>query len=167
MIILANMEDLEEILNIIEPIKKELLATNNLQWGSTEDDYPNANQFKNDIKSQSLYIYKEDNIIKGVISISVDNGSYDELLENSPKKSYILHRLAIKKEYRNQDIAQKLLVFCEDLARKNNILVLKADTEEKNTKMNNLFLKLNYQKIGEFEYDDYPGHYIYYEKEVR
>ena len=93
--------------------------------------------------------------------------TYDELLENSHKKSYILHRLAIKKEFRNQDIASKLLTFCEELALKNNIEVLKADTEEKNINMNNLFIKFHYKKMGEFEYDDYPGHYIYYEKEVR
>ncbi len=167
MIIEATIDDLDNILNIIEPIKKELLKTNNLQWGSTEDNYPNAIQLENDIKNENLYVYKEDNIIKGVISVSADNGYYDELLENSPKKSYILHRLAIKKEFRNQDIANKLLHFCEDLAIKNKIEILKGDTEEKNTKMNNLFLKLGYQKIGEFEYDDYPGHYIYYEKEVR
>lgn len=167
MIIQATMENLEEVLSIIEPIKNELLKTNNLQWGSTEDNYPNASQFENDIKNKSLYVYKEDNLIKGVISVSVDTGYYDELLENSPKKSYILHHLAIKKEFRNQDIANKLLQFCENLAINSNIEILKGDTEEKNTKMNNLFLKLGYQKIGEFEYDDYPGHYIYYEKEVR
>lgn len=166
MIMLAKMEDLEEILATTDEIKKELLSANNLQWGSTEENYPNRTQFENDIKNKSLYIYKEDNIIKGFISVSIDTGYYDELLENSKETSYILHRLAIKQEYRNQDIARKLLDFCEKLAIKNNIKVLKGDTEEKNLKMNSLFLKLNYKKIGEFEYDDYPGHYIYYEKEV-
>ena len=161
------MEDLEEILETTEEIKKELLAMNNLQWGSTEESYPNRTQFEHDIKNKSLYAYKEDNTIKGFISVAEDDNSYDDLLENSKETSYILHRLAIKKEYRNQDIANKLLQFCEELAIKNNIKVLKADTEEKNLKMNRLFLKLNYKKIGEFEYDDYPGHYIYYEKEIR
>ena len=167
MIMLAQMEDLEEILETTEEIKKELLATNNLQWGSTEESYPNRMQFESDIKNKSLYIYKEDNIIKGFISVAIYDGYYDELLENSKEISYIIHRLAIKQEYRNQDIAIKLLQFCEELAIKNNIKVLKGDTEEKNLKMNTLFLKLNYKKVGEFEYDDYPGHYIYYEKEVR
>lgn len=167
MILLAEMKDLDNILSIIKPIKGELLATNNLQWGSKEEDYPNANQFEQDINNKSLYIYKEDNIIKGFISVSIDTGYYDELLENSHKKSYILHRLAIKKEFRNQDIASKLLTFCEELALKNKIEVLKADTEEKNINMNNLFIKFHYKKMGEFEFDDYPGHYIYYEKEVR
>lgn len=167
MIILAQMEDLAEILETTEEIKKELLATNNLQWGSTEESYPNRMQFEQDIKNKSLYIYKEDNIIKGFISAAIDDGYYDELLENSKEISYILHRLAIKNGYRNQNIAYKLLQFCEKLAIKNNIKVLKGDTEEKNLKMNTLFLKLNYKKVGEFEYDDYPGHYIYYEKEVR
>lgn len=167
MIILAKMKDLEEIIETTEEIKKELLAKNNLQWGSTEESYPNRTQFEHDIKNKSLYIYKEDNIIKGFISVAEYDGYYDKLLENSKDTSYILHRLAIKQGYRNQDIARKLLEFCEELAIKNNIKILKADTEEKNLKMNRLFLKLDYKKIGEFEYDDYPGHYIYYEKEVR
>lgn len=166
MIMLAKMEILEDILETTNEIKKELLRENNLQWGSTEEDYPNRTQFENDIKNKSLYIYKEDNIIKGFISVALDTCDYNELLENSKETSYILHRLAIKQGYRKQDIARNLLDFCEELAIKNNIKVLKGDTEEKNLKMNSLFLKLNYQIIGEFEYDDYPGHYIYYEKEV-
>lgn len=101
MITLAKIEDLEEILATTEEIKKELLSANNLQWGSTKENYPNRTQFENDIKNNSLYIYKEDNIIKGFISVSIDTGYYDELLENSKETSYILHRLAIKQEYRN------------------------------------------------------------------
>ena len=51
-------------------------------------------------------------------------------------------------------------------AKENNIKILKGDTEISNTKMNNLFIKEGYKYIGRFSYNDYPGIYNYYEKEI-
>lgn len=162
----ANFNDIDEIMQMIDIIKEELLSENNKQWGSTIENYPNKHQFRDDITKKGLFIYKENNKIIGVISATLDNDYYKDLLDTSKKKAYILHRLAVPKEYRNKNIAKTLLNYVEELAKSNHIEVLKGDTEIKNTKMNNLFIKSGYKKIGEFEYDDYPGHYICYEKEV-
>lgn len=165
MIRLAKIDDLDKIMKIIKEIQKEMKEEKNPQWNE-EDDYPSRDKFTTDIENDSLYIYEDKDMIKGLIAIIKDNGEYDELLETTNKPAFILHRLAIKKEYRKEGIATILFNYAEELAKKNNTKLLKADTEEHNTKMNNLFTKLGYIKKGEFEYDDYPGHYIYYEKEL-
>jgi len=165
MIRLANVSDLDDIMEIIDEIKKEMKEENNPQWNE-EDDYPNKEKFISDMKKNQLYVYEDNQIIKGLIVISKED-DYQKLLKTSNKPSYILHRLAIKKEFRKEGLASSLFKYAEDLAKENNMEILKADTEEHNLKMNNLFIKLGFKKKGEFEYDDYPGHYIYYEKEIK
>ena len=166
MIIQATIENLDEINLIMDEIKEEMRNENNPQWGSTESDYPSKERLKEDIEKNRMYKYVEDNTIKGIISIVEDDGEDNELLENSHEKSYILHRLAIPKKYRKNSIATKLMRFVEEKAKDNNIKVLKSDTEVCNIKMNNLFIKEGYKYIGKFSYDDYPGVYNYYEKEI-
>jgi len=158
---LANISDLKDIMSIVKDIQLEMQKENNPQW-NIEDDYPNKDKFLGDINKNQLYVY-EDTIIKGFMVISLED-DYEELLKTTNKKAYILHRLAIRQAFRKEGLATKFFKYAEDLAKKNNIEILKADTEEHNFKMNNLFVKLGFEKKGEFEYDDYPGHYIYYEK---
>ena len=54
----------------------------------------------------------------------------------------------------------------EEMRKENNIKILKSDTEISNAKMNDLFIKEGYKYIGRFSYNDYPGIYNYYEKEI-
>lgn len=163
MIELGKQQDIGEILNSINEAKKEMENDHNPQW--SEDDYPNF-KIPSDIEKENLYVYKEDNHIQGFIVIEKDKGEYERLVKTSKEPSYILHRLTIPKKYRHLGIAKKLIRFAEELATKNKIKVVKGDTEVSNTKMNNLFKKLGYIEKGTFIYEDYPGKYIYYEKEV-
>jgi len=162
---LANNTDLESIMKIVKDIQKEMKNENNPQWNE-EDDYPNIDKFQSDITKNELYVYESNHIIKSFMTISEDN-DYQEILETSNKKAYILHRLAVKRDCRKEGLATMFFHFAEELAKNNNIEVLKGDTEKHNIKMNNLFLKLGFKKKGEFEYDDYPGTYIYYEKDLK
>ena len=114
----ASRENLDEVDLIMKEIKEEMRKENNPQWGSTEADYPSKTKLKEDIINNRMYIYTEDNIIKGVLSIVEDDGEYNELLKKSPKKAYILHRLAISKKYRNNSIASKLMKYAEKKQKK-------------------------------------------------
>lgn len=164
MIVLANLEDLLEIKKFIDIIREELLEEENPQW---QEDYPNEEIILNDINNNYQYLYKDNNIIKGIISITDDFGEYKNLIKNtSLKPAYIVHRLAVKKEFRNENIASKLLEFAEKKARIDNIKVLKSDTEKCNHKMIKLFKKFGYKYVSNFCYDDYPGSYEYFEKLV-
>ncbi len=163
----AKYSDLPEIMCIIKEAIKEMQIEKNPQWGSTEENYPNEERFIKDIEKNSLYLYKEENEIRGFISITIDNHEYENLIKTSTETSYILHRMSIPKKFRKQGIASKLMLFAEKLGKENNIDVIKADTEISNTKMNHLFLKMGYVLKGTFSYEDYPGNYNYYEKNIK
>ena len=90
---LANNTDLESIMKIVKDIQKEMKNENNPQWNE-EDDYPNIDKFQSDIIKHELYVYESNHIIKSFMTISEDN-DYQEILETSNKKAYILHRLAV------------------------------------------------------------------------
>ena len=168
MIELATIEDLDIIMKIYNDIKVEMRRENNPQWGSNEDDYPDLETVKNDILSNCTFKYVEDGIIKGIVSIVIDNErEYDEYIVNSQKKAYIIHRLAVPAEYRRNNIANKLIIFSENFALQNGAEILKSDTEVSNVKMHNLFSKSGFIYKGNFSYDDYPGNYKYYEKDIK
>ena len=162
----ANLNDLNCIMEIVRSIQAEMKQENNPQWNE-DNDYPSKEKFIEDINKNALYVYETDYSIKGFMSITLDNKEYDELLKTSNEPAYVLHRLAVRKENRKEGLASKFFEYAESLAKENSISLLKADTEKHNFKMNNLFLKLGFKKKGEFEYADYPGSYIYYEKEIK
>lgn len=82
MIEIAKLSDLEEIMQFITEAKKEMHKRNNPQWGPTVEDYPNTFVFQNDIENKTLYIYKEDEKIKGCITIKKDKGEYNYYEKN-------------------------------------------------------------------------------------
>ncbi len=131
MIRLATYNDIDRILEIKNEIVKEMQTENNPQWHAT---YPSKDDFLEDIKSNSLYVYDTNEVI-GFICIKKDlDNEYEKLKESSNTPSFIIHRLGIKKEYRHQNIAYSLMKYAEELATNNNIYLIKADTEIKNNK---------------------------------
>ena len=177
MIELASIENLNEIMDIINLIKKEMREENNPQWGVFPQDYPNLDVdyidypnrvfVEQDINSKELYVYKENNIVKGIISICKETDEYQRIVNASNQPALVIHRLAIHKDYRKLGIAQKLISFAERKAHDEEIKLIKIDTEQSNDKMNKLLIKLGYEFKDKFTLDDYPGVYIYYEKNIK
>ena len=167
MIELATLEDLNQVEMIMRAIKEEMRQEGNPQWGSTDDDYPSISKLLDDINNKKMIKYVENNTIKGVVSLARDTArEYDGLLENSIEDSYIIHRLAIPQEYRQQKIATKLIQYAEIEAKNNQVRMLKSSTEESNIKMNSFFIRHGFTHKGKYIYDDYPGVYNYFEKRI-
>ena len=163
----ATKEDLKKVTEIMELIKEEMRLEGNPQWGSTDDDYPSVAKLLDDIEKKKMIKYVEDDTIKGIVSLARDTSrEYDGLLKNSLEESFIIHRLAIPREYRKQNIATKLISHAEVYAKDNQVRVLKSSTEVSNTKMNNFLIRQGFTHKGVYTYEDYPGEYNYYEKEL-
>lgn len=159
----ANLNDLESIMNITKEIVKEMKSAGNPQW---HDNYPTKEDFTIDINNNTLYVYEEERVV-GFICIAKDiENDYEKVLESSKEEAYIVHRLGIDKNFRKSGIATKLMSFAEELATKNNIYLIKADTEVNNQKMNALFKKLGYHQISTLTWSDNDGLYNYYEKKL-
>lgn len=164
MIRLAKPQDVEQIMDIINVIKKEMKKENNPQWN---DSYPLENDFMNDIKQNALYIIEENNKIKAFASITEDlEDDYEHVNNRTKERSLVIHRLAVAQNDQKKGYAQKLFSFAMKKALQNNIFYIKADTEIHNIKMNNLFQKLGFQKMVELRWSDNDEIYNYYEKKL-
>ena len=167
MIELATKEDLTQVEMIMKTIKEEMRLEGNPQWGSTDDDYPSVAKLLDDIDKQKMIKYVENNTIKGIVSLAIDTSrEFDGLLENSQKDAIVIHRLAIPQEYRKQQIATKLIQYAEVHAKNHQVSVLKSSTEVSNDKMNKFLLRHGFVQKGNYIYEDYPGVYNYFEKEI-
>lgn len=167
MITLATKDDLFQVEMIMKSIKEEMRQEGNPQWGSTDDDYPSVAKLLDDIENEKMLKFVEDNTIKGVVSLARDTArEYDGLLDNSLEDSFIIHRLAVPQEYRKQKIATQLIQYAEVHAKNHQVNVLKSSTEVSNDKMNSFLLRHGFIYKGNYTYEDYPGEYCYYEKEI-
>jgi ribosomal protein S18 acetylase RimI-like enzyme len=72
--------------------------------------------------------------------------------------------MAINSKFRNNQIASKLMDFCEELALEKEIKYLKADTYSINTKMNSFFKKRSYNFVGEVFFEGKEKPFYVYEK---
>lgn len=158
----AKTEDVSKIMKIVDEIKKMMKQEGNPQWHAS---YPLEEDFFKDIQKKELYVYEEENQIKGFLCIKNSEKEEYQFIPNLElREGYSFHRLGVSSNDRHQHIALKLMEYGEKKALENNIKILKGDTEMNNKRMNNLFQKLGYQKITAFEYPKEPGIYNYYEK---
>lgn len=164
MIRIAVEEDVSTIMDIVSKIKEEMNRANNPQWDVA---YPLACHFLEDIKQKALYVYEYEKKVVGFITILEDvEDEYISVLESSKDKAFIVHRLGVEASFRKMGIAQNLMQYAEDLARKSNVYLIKADTEFSNVKMNHLFNKMGYRKITTFVWPDVDSTFNYYEKRL-
>ena len=164
MIRLAKEEDLKSIIEIVNEIKMDMKEEQNPQWHS---GYPLLEDFKRDFEKNNLYVLEEDKTIYAFVCIMEDmDDDYEQVPNRTKEKSYIIHRLAVDKNIRNKGYAKSLIKYAENIALDNRAFYLKGDTEIHNQKMNQLFLKLGFQKKGELHWSDNDGTYNYYEKKL-
>ena len=158
----AKLSDLDRIMEIISEAVSEMKSYGNTQWDET---YPNSETFKNDINNNGLYVYEEDNIIKGLVCIDTDEDEeYENLNWSLNENCMVTHRMAIDSKFRNGGIAGKLMDYCEEIALSNGVRYLKADTYSINTKMNSFFKKRGYNFVGEVNFEGKEKPFYVYEK---
>ena len=121
--------------------------------------------FITDINNNSLYVYEEDNLIKGLVCIDTDEDEeYKNLNWSLNENCMVTHRMAIDSKFRNGGIAGKLMDCCEEIALSNGVRYLKADTYSINTKMNSFFKKRGYKFVGEIKFPSKEKPFYVYEK---
>ncbi|SOC40857.1 GNAT family N-acetyltransferase [Ureibacillus acetophenoni] len=160
---LAMESDLRKIMVIVEQIVEEMSTSENRQWDET---YPLADDFLQDIHTNSLYVFEEDAQLKGFISINKEYPEEYNELNWKADDFLVIHRLAVNAANRKEGIATKLMQFAEQLAREREIKFLKSDTSELNEGMNRLFNKLQYVKVGQVRLGDKDFKFNCYEKEL-
>jgi ribosomal protein S18 acetylase RimI-like enzyme len=146
MIRIARLEDINQIMLIVSETIEDLNSENNHQWSET---YPTEVNFTEDINNKALYIFEKSGQVAGFICINQqEDEAYKELNWNCTEPAIVIHRFAVRRSHQRQSIGTKLLEYIESFARNKDIFYLKVDTNSKNTRMNKLFQKQEYNFIG-------------------
>lgn len=149
MIRLAKIEDLKNIMIIIEDARNQLKQRGSLQW-NTPDGYPEATDMINDIVLHKLFVYEENEILKGCITMCESDDGYNNYNFWKSTEYVALHRLAILKSASGEGIGTKLMKHCIEEAKDKAV---RGDTHPTNDGMIKVFEKCGFEFRGDILLD--------------
>jgi len=153
---LATLQDIEPITQLVAQVLPIMQATGNLQWDNT---YPNTEVFTSDVQNGQLWVADLNGEIAGVIAIvNAQEPEYAQVPGwDITEPAVVAHRLAVSPHHQGKGIAAALLRQCEEVARQQQVSLIRLDTNTVNRPMQNLFLKLGYNLGGEITLNKKPG----------
>ena len=165
----STLQDIPAIMTIIDDAKELLASLHIDQW---QNGYPNATQVENDIKNNESYVVvNDDNIVMATSMFTLrKEPTYKEVVDgnwlvNEDKMYGVIHRMAIKKEFRKLGLATFLFNEFHQQLKDQKIESLKIDTHEDNLGMQALIKKLDYKYCG-IIYTDYNAKRLAFEKVI-
>lgn len=146
----ADKEDVEQILEIFGQAQKSLKDRNVDQW---QDGYPNINNAYEDIENGHAYVLVKDNQIAATVAISFgEDESYKKVYEGewlTGGTNYaVIHRIAVKNEFKGLGLASKIFEFTEKLCKENGTKSIKIDTHKENFPMQSAIKKFGFNYCG-------------------
>ena len=165
---LSTFEDIPAIIAIINDAKEYLASQKIDQW---QNGYPNTEQVANDIKNNESYVVinDENEVIATAMFTTNPEPTYKIIDGNwnidENEKYGVVHRMAIKKEFRKFGLATFIFHEFHMLLLEKNIKSLKIDTHEKNLGMQALIKKLGYTYCG-IIYTNYHAKRVAFEKVI-
>ena len=161
---LAVYDDLHDIMKVVSETIDLMVLDSNTQW---DRNYPLHQNFKSDIDNSSLYVIEKSKSLGGFICINNEEPKeYIKMPWSNNNKFLVIHRMAVSVKYRSNGIGTELLSYAETLAKDKRIHLIKSDTYSLNPKMNCLFQKCGYKKIGEMNFLNKPHKFNCYEKSL-
>ena len=163
---LSKIEHVPAIMIIINDAKAYLASQNIDQW---QNGYPNEEQVKQDILKQESYVVtNNENTIVATSMFTTNSEPTYKVIEgnwliNETKTYGVIHRMAIKKEFRKFGLATFLFNEFHQQLKDKNIQSLKIDTHEDNFAMQSLIKKLGYKYCGVI-YTNYGDKRLAFEK---
>lgn len=166
---LSKTEDIPNILTIIDDAKAYLASQKIDQW---QNGYPNAAQVENDIKKGESYVVvnDENQVMATSMFTTRKEPTYKKIIDDNwivseDEKYGVVHRMAIKKEFRKYGLATFMFHEFHLQLLEKNIKSLKIDTHEENIGMQSLIKKLGYQYCG-IIYTSYGAKRLAFEKVI-
>ncbi|QOD61274.1 GNAT family N-acetyltransferase [Polaribacter haliotis] len=165
---LSTLDNVPAIMEIINDAKAYLLSQNIDQW---QNGYPNATQVENDIKNgESFVVVNDENQIMATSMFTTNKEPTYKVIDgnwiiNEDEKYGVIHRMAIKKEFRKFGLATFMFHEFHMQLLENKVKSLKIDTHEENIGMQSLIKKLGYKYCGVI-YTSYNAKRLAFEKVI-
>ena len=146
----AILEDLDRIMEAVEDSREVLRLQGNGQW---QDGYPNRDNFIDDISKERLFVTfdKDPKVIVGVCALTYREEDYHHLYEGqwlTDLPYMVMHRVAIKKEYKDKGLGKKLFELFIEQAKIEGYRSLRIDTHEGNAVMRHLIESFGFVYCG-------------------
>ena len=150
MLKLAKPNDIDVILDIIADAKTYLKKQGLSQW-NLDDGYPRKDDMLKDINNYSCYLYIENDLVIGCMSIIfTPDENYFEIdgkwLTNEAYAS--IHRIAINNNHHQKGVGIKMLLEAEEIVINKNVYSIKIDTHKDNIPMSKTIEKAGYTCCG-------------------
>ncbi|WP_294428624.1 GNAT family N-acetyltransferase [uncultured Treponema sp.] len=148
---LATEADLSEICSLVKAAISEMERNEIFQW---DEIYPTADDFLNDIKSNSLFAGEvcEGGKKRIAVIYAVNKESDDEYKKAvwSVDGDYrVIHRLCVHPDFQNRGIAKETLIHIEKNLAKIGVRSIRLDVFSKNPFSLKLYEHAGYFKTGE------------------
>ncbi len=152
MIRLANLNELDRIMEIINDGKSALRGMKIPQW---RGEYPDVNTIKKDIEAHEFYVFEQGGEIVSVMSLVTDHDpSYDTLTGEWRTNSYTaVHRLAVDKEHMGCGYASRLLDFAIEKSCEMGYESIRIDTHKENIPVIKLANKYGFEYSGTITFE--------------
>lgn len=143
----GKSQDIKNIVNIIKNAVTDMESENILQW---DEIYPSEEVVIADINEGRLYVFVQDNIIKGTITL---NEFQDEEYKSinwtyNEGSNLVIHRLCVDPKYKGKGIATAFLKFADEFGKEEGYKSIRLDTFTLNPNSCRLYEKNGYEKRG-------------------
>lgn len=155
---LAQPQDHGDIMALIAHARAAIAALGIDQW---QDGYPEPEVIRSDIEQGIGIVFEVDGRIAGyIVALADPEPIYNQLDEQwlqNDAPYLTVHRMAIDDGYRGTGLSMHMFAHAEDLARRQNLASVRADTHTGNLAMRGLLKKRGYTYCGDVLYDVTAG----------
>ena len=160
---IAKISDIESIMNMYDSCVRGMINEGINQW---DNEYPNRDIIKNDIKAETYYVaLLKNKVIAGVnIDQKQDNQYLDVKWKDKTNSFLVVHRLAVSKNWWGKGIGRLLMLYAEDLVIQKKLKSIRLDTYSENPLAISFYKKLGYEELGAINLKPNKKEYYCFEK---
>jgi ribosomal protein S18 acetylase RimI-like enzyme len=148
MISKGELHELDAILKLTRACGKHMRENGIDQW---DENYPDRTNLLNDLNSETLFAYREDGVVLGIVVL---NESQDEEYAeikwstNDADRNIVVHRLAVHPDHQGKGIARKIMDFAEVYAKDEGYDAIRLDTYSQNPRNQKFYTNRGYNDLG-------------------
>lgn len=145
----SQEKDIHKIMEIIKQAQDYFKENNIDQW---QNNYPNDEVIKEDIKNNHSYVLVSNGEIVATSAVSFDGEeTYNEIYEGSwitCDKYAVIHRIAVSDNHKGSGLSHRIVQCVEEMCREKNVFSIKVDTHKDNISMQNMLKKNGFKYCG-------------------
>lgn len=145
----STEEDIDSILSIINQAQAYFKGKGINQW---QNNYPNSETIRMDIRNKNGYVLLKDNKIIGTTAFIFEGEkTYENIYEGewlSSNQYGTIHRIAVDSQHKGLGTASVIIKNLEEMCLSNGINSIRVDTHEENLSMQSMLKKNGFKYCG-------------------